>query len=271
MARTDQLTPPEQFLMLDPQNASPSELIKIGLLSLAAQGIIKVTDGPAKGLFSRKPTSHFHVVPGRMLDAPQSLAPLVEVVSRAAGGSTDVVAKEARRAFGDQLRSYRTRLQEGLERRGLLTKIIKPRMLVFTTETYEPTAAGMMARDRIRKAIEGTWRIPNLLHNDPVEAAALILAAGSSILIVQELRQHYGRMGEITRKHESDGGDSGSWDFSTSNNSAGSWSFADFDASSFSSFDSSMSGFDSSFDSSFSDSGSGGDSGGADGGGGGGD
>lgn len=275
MARTDQLTPPEQFLLLDPQNASPSELIKIGLLALAASGIVRVTEGPTKGFLKRQATSLFNLVPGRSLDAPGSLAPLVEIVQRAGGGSTEVVAKEARRAFGDKLLGYRQKLQEGLERRGFLSKSTKPVMFVFTRQTYEPTAAGMMARAQIRKAIESTWRLPNLIYSNPAEAAALMVIAGSSLLIVPELREHYQRMGEIARKHNSDGGDSGdvgSWS-SSSDSALGTFdssAFANFDTTSFSALDSSMGSFDSSFDSSFGGDG-GGDSGGGDGGGGGGD
>ncbi len=278
MAFADQLTPPEQFLLLNPQGASPSELIKIGLFALIAGGIVKVTEGPPKGILSRRPTSLFDLVAGRSRDAPRALMPLVEVMRNVGEGSTDIVAAEARKAFGNKLLKFREQLQDGLVKRGVLTREIKPVMFVFARTVHELTPAGTTARDEIKRKIESAWRLPNLLHSDPQEAALIMAAAGTSLLLVQELRPHYRRMGEISKQYHVETSDSGSW----TNTSADSTSL--FDASAFPSFDASSlssldlpDSFSASFDSSFSDSssgdsGSGGDSGGGgDGGGGGGD
>jgi hypothetical protein len=270
MARQDQLTPPEQFLLLDPDGAAPNELLKIGFLALATQGIIQISAGRPTGFFGRKPAAQFDLVPGRSLEAGPALSPLVDTIRKAKSGATAAVATQARRDFGPDLAGYRKRLQEDLARRGLLETVVTPRLVVFTRTTYQATAAGQVARAKIRQTIERARDLPELMQTDRTQAAALILAAGGTLLLVDELRPHYQRMGQIARET----GDASSGDFSSASDTGSTFNGAglsDFDPSSLSGLDSAMSSFDASFDASFSGDGGGGDSGGGDSGGGGGD
>jgi hypothetical protein len=209
-------------------------------------------------------------------------------------GSMADFAKRAQKAFGANLERFnRDFIVPALLSRGLIEE---GRILIF--RTYKRTPAGEAEESRIAGDIARARTIPELLHSRPAEAAAIILAVGTTILLVSELRPHYRQISEVMRgqtasSEASDGGDSPvtSWD-STGSHAAdpahpgepahhldaaalggldpGGFDLSAFDAGAFDSLDTGMASFDAGFDASVGDSG-GGDGGGGDGGGGGGD
>ena len=187
--------------------------------------------------------------------------------------------------------SFRRCLSRGL--------IEESRILLF--RTYKRTPAGDAEESRIASDIARARTIPELIHSNPAEAAAIILAVGGTILLVNELRPYYRQISDVMRAQTAstdgfrgfgrrrvtdlefighaiprsretrqllDAAGLGAsiparFDHATFDLSA-------FDAGAFDALDTGMASFDSGFDASVSDAG-GGDGGGGDGGGGGGD
>ncbi len=263
------LSPAEQLALLDPKAVKAKDAVKATLLSLVAQGVLKIETTSTRGFFGTKKATTVSVARDATPDGPHAAA-LVRVVRDAGSGGAPLagVAKGAREAWGDDLRQFLTGyVFPSLTRRGLLTESSRKVAFFFHRTVYDHTPAGAMERIRVLGPVQRARTIPALLRENPAEAAAIALAAGSTLLIVPELKAFYGQLAALGPR-----GAGGSW---SSGDGWPSTTFdpGSFDASSLSSFDSSdFSSFDSSFDSSFSGSDSGGgDSGGGDGGGGGGD
>jgi hypothetical protein len=102
---------------------------------------------------------------------------LVQAVRDAHDGGT--VADVIKRA-GYTGRSFCPALVD----RGLLEQ---QRALLFFRR-WKLTAAGAAEQRRIERKIARAHTIPALLHSDPAEAAAIALAVGSTLLLVEELR-----------------------------------------------------------------------------------
>jgi hypothetical protein len=85
--------------------------------------------------------------------------------------------------------------------------------------------------------MEDARAIPDYLDRDPAQAAALAAAAGSAILLVEEVRPHFRRLAEALREPAGDAAYyAGAFDFSGCD-------FAGGDG-----FDASFSAFDAGFD-----------------------
>jgi hypothetical protein len=201
------------------------------------------------------------------------------------------VVKHARQAYGANLARFnRDFIVPQLVTRGLLEE----RRVLFLTH-YKRTAAGDAEESRIAADIARARTIPELIRSNPAEAAAIVLAVGSTILLVGELRPYYRQISEAMRPPPGTGGaDSGGgdaspmlWDSSKPAGehggalpshegaqmldaaSLGNLDLSSFDAGAFDALDAGMASFDAGFDASVGD-GGGGDGGGGDGGGGGG-
>ena len=283
MRTFEPLTAAENFVLLKPDRADPREALKIGLLGLAALGAIRFSSEDKIGLFRMKTTSRVHDVPEKVDVVPQCLKPLMSVARRASykGGEMRELAKLARADFGPNLAGFTQKgILPALIERGLVEEELKPLLLVFTRRGYKLTPAGEMEQGKLLQTIERARQLPKLLNTDPKEAAAIILACGSALLLVEELRPHYQGIGNVLKAQgiTPDSGDPVSWSADSGPSGFGDGhcavdlgALSCFDAGSLASLDTAISSFDTSFNSSFSDSGGGGDSGGGDSGGGGGD
>jgi hypothetical protein len=87
--------------------------------------------------------------------------------------------------------------------------------------------------------------IPQYLDRDPAQAAALAVAAGGAILLVEELRPHYNQLARAFQ--DRDGSSAMFFDPGTSDGGSDSAGF-DFGSIDFGSFDSFDSGFDAASD-----------------------
>jgi hypothetical protein len=82
------------------------------------------------------------------------------------------------------------------------------RVLLF--RTYKRTTAGDREESRIASDIARARTIPELLRSNPAEVAAIILAVGGTILLVNELRPHYRQISDVMRSQmATDSPDSG--------------------------------------------------------------
>jgi hypothetical protein len=288
------LSPAESLFLLKPNRTPARETVKVTLLSLLAQGKVRMEERETRWLFGKKKTTYMW--PRNISRSiPPHAAALLDLVRAAQDdtGSMADFAKRAQKAYGANLEKFnRDFIVPALLSRGLIEE---SRILIF--RTYKRTPAGDTEESRIAGDIARARTIPELLHSKPAEAAAIILAVGSTILLVNELRPHYRQISEVMRAQAAStealdgGGDTpmalwdstgshapdpahhgdpnhldaaalGGFDHSTFDLSA-------FDAGAFDALDTGMASFDAGFDASVGDSG-GGDGGGGDGGGGGG-
>jgi hypothetical protein len=293
------LSPAESLFLLKPNRTPARETVKVTLLSLLAQGAVRMEEQATRRFFGNKKTVYVRPT-GKRPALPRHAAALLDLVQAAQGDSgsmTDFV-KRVQKAYGRNLEGFnRDFIVPALLARGLIEE---RRVLLF--RTYKRTPAGDAEESRIASEIARARTIPELIRSNPAEAAAIILAVGGTILLVNELRPYYRQMSDVMRgQTASDGSDSGgdssgsSWDSTGSNAPAhqtdpthhldaaglgsfdtggldqGAFDLSAFDAGAFDALDTGMASFDSGFDASVSDAGGGGDGGGGDGGGGGGD
>jgi hypothetical protein len=295
------LSPAELLFLLKPNRTPARETVKVTLLSLLAQGMVRMEERETRRFFGKKKTAYMW--PRNIARSiPPHATALLDLVRAAQDdtGSMADFAKRAQKAYGSNLEKFnRDLLVPALLSRGLIEE---SRILIF--RTYKRTPAGDAEESRIAGDIARARTIPELLHSKPAEAAAIILAVGSTILLVNELRPHYRQISEVMRAQttSTDGSDGGgdtpvtSWDstgshaadpahhgdpsnhldaaalggFEHSSFDVGTFDLSAFDAGAFDALDTGMASFDAGFDASVGDSG-GGDGGGGDGGGGGGD
>ncbi len=280
------LSPAESLVLLNPNRATAREAVKVTLLSLVAQGLLRIEEGQQKRFFGMRKVVYLRPTDRRVPSLPAHMASLLDCVRAAQplGGMMYHVVNQARRTYGAQLQRFtRQFIKPALTARGLLEE---RKILLFPT--YRLTQAGAAERSRIESDVARAGTIPDLLKSDPAEAAAIALAVGSTILLVPTLRSHYRQLSQAMQRH--DAGDNaaadGSW--SVDGNSSAdlhhhapdcsnfdhatfeSLDVSGFDAGAFDALDTGMASFDSGFDASAGGDGGGGD-GGGDGGGGGGD
>ena len=200
---------------------------------------------------------HLRVVAAQTPTAPPHVAALIDVVRGAQidGGRMRDVVRRAEREFGTGCAGYnRSFIIPSLIERGL----IEERRILFL-RTCRATPAGQAERWRIEADIDKARQLPKLLKSNPAEAAALALALGGTLLLVDDLRKHSGQLAAAMRSANADVGAAGTFDgLSASGDFSGSFDLGCFDPGSFDALDACIGAFDSGF----SDAGGGGDSGG---------
>ncbi len=278
------LSPAESLVLLKPNRTPAREAVKVTLLSLLAQGVLRIDEERKKWFFGTKKIIYLRPTSRRLSSLPPHAASLLECVRDAQTdkGTMEAMVACARRSYGSNLAGFKSRfIMPALLSRGL----IEERVLLLL-RSYRLTPVGVAEQSRIENDIRRIRAIPDLLRTNPAEAAAIALAVGGTILLVSELRPYYGQLSEAMRRHgvtDTASGDGGGNDTSfwsqddtgpghpahtmpdrldTDHSGLGSFDLSTFDAGAFSALDAGMDSFDSGFDSS-----AGGDSGGGDGGG----
>jgi hypothetical protein len=290
------LSPAESLFLLKPNRTPARETVKVTLLSLLAQGMVRMEERQTRRFFGKKKTVYMwpRNIAGRLPPHAAALLDLVRTAQDDTGSMADF-AKRAQKAYGANLEKFnRDFIVPALLSRKLIEE---RRILIF--RTYKRTLAGDAEESRIAGDIARARTIPDLLRSNPAEAAAIVLAVGSTILLVSELRHRYRQISEMMRAQaaSTDSADGGGdtpvtlWDSTSSDapdpanpgdpahhlDAVGlggfdhsSFDLSAFDTGAFDALDTGMASFDSGFDASVGD-GGGGDGGGGDGGGGGGD
>jgi hypothetical protein len=289
------LSPAESLMLLKPNRTPAREAVKVTLLWLLAQGLLRIEEATEKRFFLNRKIACVRPT-GRIARLPPHAASLMEVVREAQpdGGTMRHLVARAREAYGPQLEGFKREfIAPALVRRGL----IEEGRVLLLFRTWRLTPAGVAARDGIEGDIRRARGIPALLRSNPAEAVAIALAIGGTLLLVEELRPHYRRLSDAMRAQDAASGDAGgdgssaTWssddphphdkdlpadnlnlhDAGTGGFDLGHLDLGAFDAEAFGALDAGMATFDSSFDASAGGDGGGGDGGGGDGGGGGGD
>lgn len=283
------LSPAESLFLLKPNRTPAREMVKVTLLSLLAQGIVRLEEQVTKRFIGTRKTVYVRLAQRPVPALPAHAASLLDQVraAQADTGSMPDVVKRARQAYGSSLNGFnRDFIIPQLRSRDL----IEERRVLFLRR-YKRTPAGDAEESRIAADIARARRIPELLRSNPAEVAALVLAVGVTILLVNELRPYYRQISEVMRPRgtgadysDSSGGDASLplWNSSGPGTahpgdamqgldaaSFGSLDLGAFDAGAFDALDAGMASFDAGFDASVGD-GGGGDGGGDGGGGGGG-
>lgn len=265
MPDTTSLSPAEALLLLKPNRTPSTRTLRVTLLSLLVKGILRIEERIEPGFFRNRKVPHLLVVPAQTPAAPPHVAAVINVVRGAqfAGGRIRDVVQRAQDEFGTGCGGYNSRLIiPSLVERGLL----EARRVLFV-RTWRATPAGEAERRRIEADIDRARQLPRLLKSDPAEAAALALALGGTLLLVDDLRRHSRQLADAMRSSAADGGPVGDFGgMSSSGDVSDGFDLGCFDAGSFDAFDACID----LFDSGFSDAGGDGGGDGGDGGGGGG-
>lgn len=251
MTNADAMGPGEVMALLEPNAVKARDALKLTLMSLLAQGVLRFEEVVRKGLLGTKRRKVLVQAkrPDR-LDVPAAAA-LAAIGPLDDGKPMDEVVKRLRKAFGKDLSGFRTRqLLPALVRRGLIEPRSERFLLLFKRTRYHLTSAGERERARIEGLMDEARRIPSYLASDPAQALAIVAGLGAAVLLIPELRAHLDQLGAAMGTGLDTDAD-----------------FGDFDFSDLDSLDESLSEMDSSFDSAAD---SGGGDGGSDSGGGGG-
>lgn len=265
MTEAVELSAPEALVLLSLPRYDGRQALKLGFMGLVAQGVLRLDTEDRPGLLRTRRIPHLTVAPGLPANLPPIAASLVGVVRAAApGGLMKDVVKQSMREYGKQLAGFvQNHVRPMLVGRGL-AEIRQSRLLgIIPLARYFRTPAGEAEKIRIEGAVRNAKTIPQLLKNDPAQAAVLVAAAGAAILLVEELRPHYDALSRALRG--SDGGgfysaDGGGFGDGGSGFAGLDFGGLDFGGVDFSCFDS---GAFASFDAGFSDAGGGGDGGGS--------
>jgi hypothetical protein len=283
------LSPAESLFLLKPNRTPACETVKVTLLALLAQGIVRLEEQITRRFIGTRKTVYVRQTQRPVPALPAHAVSLLDQVraAQAGTGSMPELVKCARQAYGSSLNGFnRDFIIPPLVSRGLIEK----RRVLFLRH-YKRTSAGDAEESRIAADIARARSIPELLQSNPAEVAALVLAVGGTILLVNELRPYYHQISEVMRPpgtgadySDSSGGDASLplWNSSDPGTahpgdamqgldaaSLGSLDLGAFDAGAFDALDAGMASFDAGYDASVGDSGGG--DGGGDAGGGGGD
>jgi hypothetical protein len=256
------LSAPEAFVLMSLPRYDAAKVLKTGFMGLIAQGVLRLETEDRPGLIRTRHIPHLRVADGVADTTAPIASSLVRVVRGAEpDGLMKNIVAQSRREFGSRLLGFvQDRVIPSLVGRGLAEKRDKRLLGFIPTHVFVPKAAGETEKIRLENAMREAKTIPQYLDGDPAKVAALVLATGSAIILVEELRPFYSQLSRALNPSNGGGGfaDAGSLD-----NGSGFANF-DFGAVDFSSFDS---GAFASFDAGFSDAGGdgGGDSGGSSG------
>ncbi len=274
---TSPLTAPEALILRNPNQPQGREALKLALTELLARRILTMRHEEKKGflgsvqsidLLQRTPEASQQLPTGSPLQAVLGLL-------SGAGMEMNQVVEQAQKTFGSDFSGFQqNHILPALVKRGLLETCTEKVLWVIPVTRYCHTPTGELTRQRLETQITQAHSLPDLLDNDPAQAAALVFSLGSAALLVGEIRAHSARLSQALRDHSS-GADGMPLFYYSASDGSGQPDKPDptnFDGGLFDSnfdldaFDNNMDTFDNSFDSS-ADAG-GGDSGGDGGGGG---
>ena len=207
------LTPAEAYVLLDPDGSSSIEAFKIAFLLLVAMEALKVTTVERRVLFMSRGTK---AVVSVVRDPPAIFlaAEIVDVVRTARGSEHG----------HDFLSLAHSAYKKGmlLGPMAIVTGLICPALaardwLEPTEQTkdslwsrprtlYRHTPAGLAEKQRIQSLLDRARQLPALIDTNPAEAKAIVLATGSLLLLVPELRTLNGKLAGLGAGSAPDGG-----------------------------------------------------------------
>jgi hypothetical protein len=237
------LTPAEAYVLLDPEGSSSIEAFKITFRLLVAMEALKVTTVERRVLFWTRGTKPVVSV---VRDPPAIFlgAEIVDVVRTARGSEyghdfLSLAQSAYKRLLLGPLDIVTRRICPALAAREWLepTEQNKDSFGSRTPTLYRHTPAGLAEKQRIQSLLDRARRLPALIDANPAEATAIVLATGSLLLLVPELRTIYGKLAALDAGGAPDGGGLefsslvGGHAASSERRHAGSLQFGSFDAS----------------------------------------
>ncbi len=219
------LTAAELYVLREPNTGTGREAFKLTLTELLAQGVIRFQRETKMVLWIfPKQVNYLVSMPASRARAStkphvQQLLNLISnVPSNGMGAEMGQVVEAAHRTFGKDLAKYKTDLiLPTLLREGYLQKTKTKTLGVFSRTAYDLTAKGQETVGQLNTLMQQAEHLPEMAARNPEAAAGVIGLLGAGLMLMPELRPHYGEIGEGLRLHRQrtsggDGGDSGGED-----------------------------------------------------------
>jgi hypothetical protein len=205
MSDAPPLSPAESLLLLD-LTYSSRQAVRVTLLELVAQKVLRVDTQEEPGIVQAKKVQHLRVLVPQVPNMPNHIASLMDTLNlgRRDGMDMDSVTKLLLNRYGSKVNIFKEDLVlPTLVARGLLAE--QRFGLFWLGKRFAPTHAGEAERKRLNAAVEKAREIPELLKTAPAKAAAFALASGRAILLVDRLTFELRELGEAIRKHRDSG------------------------------------------------------------------
>jgi hypothetical protein len=197
-----QLSPAEALVLLKPNRPADLESVKVTLLWLSAQGLLRIEEETKRTFLGSKRIVWVQPTGRECAALWPEAASVMAVVSEAhaCGGMLEYLAKRARPTYGNEFTGFLSQfIMPSLARRELLEERLVLRLFPKTYLTH----AGTAEKTRIAADIAQALTVPALQSGDPAEAAAVALTVGGSVLPVEELQHHYRQFSQVIRKMSS--------------------------------------------------------------------
>ncbi len=190
--------------MLDLDRTQGRQVMRTALLHLVARGHLHLERPEQKKWYGAG-----NAIQARLLPQPEPLPPPLRVVLEALHkpgqadqpiGMTNLLYR-LQQTFGAGYGRYLAQhVRSALVTRGLL-RVEESRALgVFRRRRYRLTPNGEVRRAQLQKQLEAAGKLPDQLRDQPRQAAVTAAGLGALILLVDELRPHYGALAEVTRR-----------------------------------------------------------------------
>jgi hypothetical protein len=158
------LSPAESLFLLKPNRTPARETVKVTLLSLLAQGLVRLEEQVTKRFIGTRKTVYVRPTRRPVPALPAHTASLLDQVRAAqayTGSMSDVVTR-ARQAYGSGLNRFN---RDFIIPRLLTRGLIEGRSVLFLRR-YKRTPAGDAEESRIAADIARARSIPELLRSD---------------------------------------------------------------------------------------------------------
>ena len=227
------LTPAEAYVLLDPNGSSSIQAFKITFLLLVSMEVLKVTTVETRILFLKRGTKQ---VVSIVRDPPDIFlaAEIVDVVRMARGSEhgpdfLSLAHSAYKRLFLGPSDIVTARICPALVAREWLEPTAQDGNSSASRTLYRHTPAGLAEKQRIESLLDRARQLPAQIDTNPAEAKAIVLAAGSLLLLVPELRTIYGKLAALDAGRAPDGRSNAA---SSEPHHAGSLQFGSFEATS---------------------------------------
>ncbi len=194
------LTAAEALVLLDPENSSGREAFKVTLLSLIAQGTLRIEERVETHM-EGAPTFNHVLIASVPPNPPAHVSAMLRTVKSALDhyGIVTVVGL-ARQEYGRNLNGFKDGyVVPALMARRLLKKDKKWLLGLIPLPSISLTASGETERRRLSQTMEQARTLPEMLKSHPERAVALVAALGGAIFLVSQLQSYYGEIAAAMR------------------------------------------------------------------------
>lgn len=200
------LAPAEALVLLDPNGHHGRAAVKVTLMHLMMRRLITVEQHEQKVI-----GSWTHKTQRISLSRAASLNAIAEYERAILEALENAPQKKGYTTMSEMVLHLQKRFSVGFEKiqrvyiipslveRGLLEAHYDKVLGVFPRTRYHTTERGAAIVLVVQEQMTAARSIPDYLDNDPAQAAALALAAGSALLLVEEMKSHYRKLAEVMR------------------------------------------------------------------------